>query len=205
MSQAPFKTFLYFNPRTPRGVRPDVQAGIAATYKDFNPRTPRGVRPMRPDFEYTFTTNFNPRTPRGVRPRPAVRRDSYPRISIHAPRVGCDALTPPRLSRFLNFNPRTPRGVRQRHRRLRGRCTLYFNPRTPRGVRPRAGMERLYGKEFQSTHPAWGATGRRQAALKRLSISIHAPRVGCDSKLNGAFWTRALFQSTHPAWGATSV
>ena len=39
--------------------------------------------------------------------------------------------------------------------------TTYFNPRTPRGVRPALGLH------------------ERQ----RPTISIHAPREGCDSKL----------------------
>ena len=35
-------------------------------------------------------------------------------------------------------------------------------------------------------------------------ISIHAPRVGCDSKSLPAPNVRMLFQSTHPGWGATA-
>ena len=78
----------YFNPRTPCGVRLSSAAG-QGTDRDFNPRTPCGVRrfsstvPVAPG-------HFNPRTPCGV------RQDQHPagtaggRISIHAPRAGCD-------------------------------------------------------------------------------------------------------------------
>ena len=77
-----------------------------------------------------------------------------------------------------------------------------FNPRTPRGVRPwsacpveaqgvisihapREGcdpgsLERLTAPEFQSTHPARGATPLRPPAPPPTWISIHAPREGCD-------------------------
>ena len=33
---------------------------------------------------------------------------------------------------------------------------------------------------FQSTHPSWGATGLNQVLTYQLTISIHAPIVGCD-------------------------
>ena len=33
---------------------------------------------------------------------------------------------------------------------------------------------------FQSTHPVRGATRTRQFYMPRTSISIHAPREGCD-------------------------
>ena len=133
--------------------------------ENFNPRTPRGVRrggmsaPMRGG-------DFNPRTPRGV--RRSVMRSSIcsNSISIHAPREGCDE---------------------------RPCCTSetgrhYFNPRTPRGVRPppsgggtvRRGISIHAPREgcddtpdvwaadawqFQSTHPARGATGLAGAAI----------------------------------------
>ena len=56
----------------------------------------------------------------------------------------------------------------------------YFNPRTPCGVR-RGDVSNLdtFGL-FQSTHPVWGATQSPEARQSSPSISIHAPRVGCD-------------------------
>ena len=58
---------------------------------------------------------------------------------------------------MVDFNPRTPCGVR-RHRAQARRWWGNFNPRTPCGVRPEAA---------QRLPTAW-------------SISIHAPRAGCD-------------------------
>ena len=56
-------------------------------------------------------------------------------ISIHAPRAGCDPITPFSSGWKMDFNPRTPCGVRQCG--LVSRCSL---------------------ATFQSTHPVRGAT-----------------------------------------------
>ena len=78
--------------------------------------------------------NFNPRTPCGVRRGRWHRGPSPARISIHAPRAGCDPGNryPPRCGDY--FNPRTPCGVRRRWHRGPSPAR-YFNPRTPCGVR----------------------------------------------------------------------
>ena len=56
--------------------------------------------------------------------------------------------------------------------------------------------------QFQSTLPAWGATGYYYCSGWRGFISIHAPRMGSDlTSVNKRFSTK--FQSTLPAWGAT--
>ena len=126
-------------------------------------------------------------------------------ISIHAPREGCDVITKFRRSLERDFNPRTPRGVRREV--LDNGVVVHgnSNPRTPRGVRPRRkGLHWITDRfqsthpargatswaeldaeaqEFQSTHPARGATRCGRYFFTLLSISIHAPREGCDSKL----------------------
>ena len=125
--------------------------------------------------------NFNPRTPRGVRRgKWFVAIDAEGRISIHAPREGCDYWLESWQSSSSNFNPRTPRGVRPIWPR-RSACSsdfnprtprgvrlflflilvlsrTYFNPRTPRGVRLAPQAHELERAKFQSTHPARGAT-----------------------------------------------
>ena len=58
-----------------------------------------------------------------------------------------------------------------------------FNPRTPRGVR----------------------RSKRPRRLDRSSISIHAPREGCDAARRARLRIRPTFQSTHPARGATEA
>ena len=56
-----------------------------------------------------------------------------------------------------------------------------FNPRTPGGVR------HVAITRTQQTTP----------------ISIHAPRVGCDTRRPSLLFPINIFQSTHPGWGAT--
>ena len=63
----------------------------------------------------------------------------YCLISIHAPRVGCDARGIVIHEPFWDFNPRTPRGVRQSESNM---------------------------------------------GFIEIDISIHAPRVGCDSEFS---------------------
>ena len=56
-------------------------------------------------------------------------------ISIHAPIVGCDLIAIAVHYRYM-----------------------HFNPRTHRGVRPISKLDKKHLKQFQSTHPSWGAT-----------------------------------------------
>ena len=56
----------------------------------FNSRTPGGVRPCTSCWCY-YEQRFNSRTPGGVRLHLQVPRGLHQRVSIHAPREGCDA------------------------------------------------------------------------------------------------------------------
>ena len=57
----------------------------------------------------------------------------------------------------------------------------HFNPRSPCGERRRTFTLVSWYAGFQSTLPVWGATILSEIELKKLEISIHAPRVGSDS------------------------
>ena len=103
-------------------------------------------------------------------------------ISIHAPREGCDVRTRSPSWWASDFNPRTPRGVR----RLKSYLSLALDG------------------EFQSTHPARGATLNPLPYEQDEAISIHAPREGCDLTASAVASPAAEFQSTHPARGATA-
>ena len=109
-----------------------------------------------------------------------VRRMVQP-ISIHAPRVGSDrggAIVPPL---FLYFNPRSPCG--ERRRSTSGwRTRTDFNPRSPCGERPHIENFHRILNQFQSTLPVWGATLSVLSMRRASLISIHAPRVGSDSR-----------------------
>ena len=80
-----------------------------------------------------------------------------------------------------------------------------FNSRTPCGVRHGPLPAQPYGELFQFTHPVRGATtlGSRPA-YSAISVSIHAPRAGCDLHPHRARRARQTFQFTHPVRGATS-
>ena len=78
---------------------------------------------------------------------------------------------------------------------------------------------------FQSTHPVWDATFDLAGDGNAFTVSIHAPRVGCDGRRLTIPWrprrfnprtpcgmrpciflispSPEKFQSTHPVWDAT--
>ena len=195
--------FIDFNPRTPCGVRPPhtgelvhpLHISIHAprvgcdmcikspheNNKYFNPRTPCGVRPgflLAPMLRAEY---FNPRTPCGVRLSPPPRPLRPPRFQSTHPVWGAT----------FNLN------------------------------------EQDFSNLFQSTHPVWGATSSTRVAMATPinfnprtpcgvrhelasiimtsdTISIHAPRVGCDQWHRSVPVIQAEFQSTHPVWGATT-
>ncbi len=78
-----------------------------------------------------------------------------------------------------------------------------FNPRTPCGVRQGAVVDINGARLFQSTHPVRGATGSAYLPNRHDTISIHAPRAGCDRSETTFSLGTTLFQSTHPVRGAT--
>ena len=169
---------------------------------DFNPRTPRGVRHVSPQYPLSTLFNFNPRTPRGVRQLLTALRDEQDK----------------------NFNPRTPRGVRPELCGLPSGA-VNFNPRTPRGVRllgsmlssllslisihaPREGCDSDGAEvlrsmqQFQSTHPARGATAnftKEQRVCLAQFAYLHKGKKAEHTKTNApmlheaflyAFWVR---------------
>ena len=104
-------------------------------HHSFNSRTPGGVRPRREAPAVTPASSFNSRTPGGVRLANVYLRRPASKVSIHAPREGCDA-------------------------KLSG-CSLHhscFNSRTPGGVRPSEDASLKELGMFQFTHPGRGAT-----------------------------------------------
>ena len=81
---------LYFNPRTPCGVRLGGRFSLAGNHLDFNPRTPCGVR-LDLQKRWLLSVRFQSTHPL----RGATHKREYisygMRISIHAPLAGCDA------------------------------------------------------------------------------------------------------------------
>ena len=189
----------------------------------FNPRTPCGVRlaglPSRrcmPLFQSTHPLRGATSLSEYV-PTPSIFQSTHPLRGATAS-MRSTSISP------INFNPRTPCGVRLMNERvnitlegfqsthpLRGAtrrsggdrvlplisihaplagCDLQarqglpafrdFNPRTPCGVRPLRAHRLGVAMEFQSTHPLRGATCGDQKVCAGRRISIHAPLAGCD-------------------------
>ena len=80
---------------------------------------------------------------------------------------------------------------------------LCFNPRAPCGARHAAASGDMFCSSFQSTRPVWGATRGDADRDTREGVSIHAPRVGRDTRTLFASVTANEFQSTRPVRGAT--
>ena len=145
-----------FNPRTPRGVRREVLDNGVVVHGNSNPRTPRGVRPRRKGLHW-ITDRFQSTHPARGATWPTDDIDEAARISIHAPREGCDMARSGlrRLTWISIHAPRegcdacpvtwsaaqrrisihAPREGCDGRRPDRRPSSPDFNPRTPRGVR----------------------------------------------------------------------
>ena len=173
---------IYFNPRSPRGERPNTATQIA-TQADFNPRSPRGERRASCDSS--------------PGPRP---------ISIHAPREGSDGSTRPMFFAPAPFQSTLPARGATVMLILYIVVMGYFNPRSPRGERPvnhaggkikstisihapREGSDcfaNTYKKLCNHFNPRSPRGERRDGAAVfdyLTHISIHAPREGSDAIL----------------------
>ena len=96
-------------------------------------------------------------------------------ISIHAPRAGSD-----HSSETTTISPPN------------------FNPRSPCGERPMALMLSSTLALFQSTLPVRGATVGAARKVRRIRISIHAPRAGSDHCQNFDVLARRNFNPRSP-------
>ena len=176
----PQKSSFSFNSRTPGGVRPYLDYLQMGTHLRFNSRTPGGVRLicrislLRPKW------SFNSRTPGGVRHRSDSTRHHHQDVSIHAPREGCDLIPAVNdwLVKWFQFT-HPGRGATSASRTSSPTPTG-FNSRTPGGVRLVECGVSYKSITFQFTHPGRGATAQRSPRRGGRTVSIHAPREGCD-------------------------
>ena len=148
--------------------------------------------------------DFNPRSPCGERPDRKSAGHRPPAISIHAPRVGSDYLglvatdenfrfqsTLPvwgatgnniaGASDARDFNPRSPCGERPVIAVLIVFGKMNFNPRSPCGERRCEPLDAAAGDaDFNPRSPCGERPNLCPRCAGRISISIHAPRVGSD-------------------------
>ena len=109
-------------------------SGKIARILYFNPRTPHGVRHCDTDsvkYLATFQSTHPSRGATHDRVQYVKRFD----ISIHAPLTGCDTSRRTYPVDVRDFNPRTPHGVRHGSTTDLSAGSVHFNPRTPHGVR----------------------------------------------------------------------
>ena len=130
----------------------------------FNSRTPGGVRRASPKITTSLPMFQFTHPGRGATAHDH-RWAGGNRVSIHAPREGCDAIDTARLllDAVSIHAPREGCDASVSCLPTSQRC---FNSRTPGGVR----------------------RPRRQLGRSRHSVSIHAPREGCDSKIRREKW-----------------
>ena len=123
----------------------------------FNPRSPRGLRPaaLRQTVLYVIFQSTQPKRAATGQSYAAAMAQA---ISIHAAQEGCDSMhlqcwvnwckfqsTQPKraatllkmieAARQYDFNPRSPRGLRRTCTKLHKITHFNFNPRSPRGLR----------------------------------------------------------------------
>ena len=133
-----------------------------------------------------------------------VNVTNHSKISIHAPRVGCDINDISKTTSNTNFNPRTPCGVRPWTDSLPVSGQQIFQSTHPVWGATINRSTRRIRQRFQSTHPVWGATAM---CIYSLIPSIDFnPRTPCGVRPLGfiSSFSHISFQSTHPVWGATS-
>ena len=125
---------LYFNPRTPCGVRLQSVNPSIQVQRDFNPRTPCGVRQCHPSCTQTGCP-ISIHAPLAGCDLFASPFGVTSSISIHAPLAGCDTTKDTDSATNEQFQSTHPlRGATL----IRTSCriqTTNFNPRTPCGVR----------------------------------------------------------------------
>ena len=150
---------------------------------------------------------------------------SISKVSIHAPRVGCDrqphgrgggtavSIHAPRVGRDVPwlvpcgsrpcFNSRTPCGARLLEvvlRTLQEDVSIHA-PRVGRDLS--IGITSSGSTLFQFTHPVWGATTTQGIGQKLRLFQFTHPVWGATFVWT-TYSSHSSFQFTHPVWGATA-
>ena len=167
----------------------------------FNSRTPCGVRHCMSAYKRTHSVFQFTHPVWGATSDANLTVKQYV-VSIHAPRVGCDGGAVNDIINNMVFQFTHPVwGATHDKRQARAMTTVSIHA-------PRVGCDLHYyikykstSKRFQFTHPVWGATHEYQERAvewmfqfthpvwgatitvfiisRNITVSIHAPRVGC--------------------------
>ena len=189
----------HFNPRTPCGVRPEAVQRIKRGKKFQSTHPVRGA--TRRGAPYQRCRRISIHAPRAGCDVVLQRHRQPLRISIHAPRAGCDVRSDAYARSHQDFNPRTPCGVRLDPARISCFCAN-FNPRTPCGVRPHQSTTAHKMGDFNPRTPC----GVRLIVSKvdtggepfQSTYPVRGATAGHSRR-----WKPCRFQSTYPVRGAT--
>ncbi len=192
----------------------------------FNPRSPRGERPDSVVIPVHRKINFNPRSPRGERQVALLRADIAEVFQSTLPSRGATHTVPAHVLPITDFNPRSPRGERRTSLLDAMPGQLFQSTLPSRGATyPRPG-DCLYSNISIHAPLAGSDPWARPQNNSEFRISIHAPLAGSDrlkawaACLTSYFNPRSprgerlqhceiqppatVFQSTLPSRGATS-
>ena len=127
----------------------------------FNSRTPGGVRPSASISLTLIFGSFNSRTPGGVRRDSSISSIINTKVSIHAPREGCDLkqMTPIEVQLMFQFT-HPGRGATAWCSLLSNCYTRFQFTHPGRGATDDFNHTDVIPKKFQFTHPGRGATPR---------------------------------------------
>ena len=171
--------------------------------RNFNPRPPCGGRHgLR--LALVESSDFNPRPPCGGRRVHSFGARTHGAISIHAPRVGGD-VTKRWLFRAWTRFQSTPPVWGATGTPGKSGISFAFQSTPPVWGATGGHEGRRRRKIFQSTPPVWGATGATAFPLVITRISIHAPRVGGDSRRTPAPCTPCHFNPRPPCGGRQDI
>ena len=127
-----------FNPRSPRGERPQEIKDEINAYA-ISPLAPRAGSDRAGRPVSTWSTQFQPSLPARGATKPWRNRKTGSLFQPSLPARGATASRNRKLQKPWDFNPRSPRGERPTF--TGGTCFLfYFNPRSPRGERRALGV-----------------------------------------------------------------
>ena len=190
-----------FNSRTPGGVRLNLRISSSSLWRFQFTHPGRGATSDKSLLVHE-SNSFNSRTPGGVRPNVMATKSLSPRVSIHAPREGCDRRrdtpdSPPCVSIHAPREGCDRIGVD-----LIEYIWMFQFTHPGRGA-TQLGDISGGASEFQFTHPGRGATWNCSMHALGHVVSIHAPREGCDCAAPPLRITPSWFQFTHPGRGAT--
>ena len=122
--------YRYFNPRSPRGLRPSTQLLRQRQATHFNPSSPRGLRPCSPTIIICVDLFQSTQPKRAATViNPAYTLQSF--ISIHAAQEGCDKIVTNCSHISLRFQSTQPK------RAATANAAMTLKPRVFQSTQPK--------------------------------------------------------------------